>query len=120
VEVAQQSLDLASKLVQDNQTRVEIGTMAPIDVVQAQSEQATRRQALVTAQSTRRTAELALKRLIVGGTERSRTGRRRSTRSIARTSSRRRSTSRRPYGARSSERTDIAIAKKTSRRTTSP
>ena len=52
VEVAQQSLDLASKLVQDNQTRVEIGTMAPIDVVQAQSEQATRRQTLVAAQST--------------------------------------------------------------------
>jgi outer membrane protein TolC len=68
VEVAQQSLDLASKLVQDNQTRVEIGTMAPIDVVQAQSEQATRRQALVAAQSTRRTAELTLKRLIVAGT----------------------------------------------------
>jgi outer membrane protein len=69
VEVAQQSLDLASKLVQDNQTRVEVGTMAPIDVVQAQSEQATRRGALVTAQSTMRTAELALKRLIVSGTE---------------------------------------------------
>jgi outer membrane protein len=69
VEVAQQSLDLASKLVQDNQTRVEIGTMAPIDVVQAQSEQATRRQALVTAMSTKRTAELALKRLIVSGTQ---------------------------------------------------
>ena len=68
VEVAQESLDLASKLVQDNQTRVEIGTMAPIDVVQAQSEQATRRQALVVAQSTRRTAELTLKRLIVAGT----------------------------------------------------
>jgi outer membrane protein len=69
VEVAQQSYDLAGKLVQDNQTRVEIGTMAPIDVVQAQAEQATRRQALVTAQNNRRTAELALKRLIVGGTE---------------------------------------------------
>ena len=69
VEVAQQSLDLAGKLVQDNQTRVEVGTMAPIDVVQAQSEQATRRQALVTAQSTLRTTELALKRLIVAGTE---------------------------------------------------
>jgi outer membrane protein len=68
VEVAQQSLDLATKLVQDNQTRVEVGTMAPIDVVQAQSEQATRRQALVNAQSTKRTAELALKRLIVNGT----------------------------------------------------
>jgi outer membrane protein len=69
VEVAQKSLDLASKLVQDNQTRVEVGTMAPIDVVQAQSEQATRRGALVTAQSTKRTTELALKRLIVSGTE---------------------------------------------------
>jgi len=69
VEVAQKSLELASKLVQDNQTRVEIGTMAPIDVVQAQSEQATRRQALVTAQATKRTAELALKRLIVSGTQ---------------------------------------------------
>jgi outer membrane protein len=68
VDVAQKSLDLASKLVQDNQTRVEVGTMAPIDVVQAQSEQATRRQALVTAQATRRTAELTLKRLIVAGT----------------------------------------------------
>jgi len=68
VEVAQQSLDLASKLVQDNQTRVEVGTMAPIDVVQAQAEEATRRQALVTAESNRRTSELALKRLIVSGT----------------------------------------------------
>src|SRR6185295_17961481 len=69
VDVARQSLDLASKLVQDNQTRVEVGTMAPIDVVQAQSEQATRRQALVAAQSTKRTTELALKRLIVSGTQ---------------------------------------------------
>ena len=55
--VAQQSLDLANKLVQDNQTRVEVGTMAPIDVVQAQSQAATARQNLVAAQSTRRTAE---------------------------------------------------------------
>lgn len=69
VQVAQQSLELADKLVIDNQTRVEIGTMAPIDVVQAQAEQATRRQGLVTAQNTRRTAELTLKRLIVSGTE---------------------------------------------------
>src|SRR5262245_40241150 len=68
-EVARQSLDLATKLVQDNQTRVEVGTMAPIDVVQAQSEQATRKQNLVQAEATRRTTELALTRLIVGGTE---------------------------------------------------
>ncbi len=69
VEVAQKSLALASNLVRDNQTRVEVGTMAPIDVVQAQSEQATRRQTLVAAQATKRTTELALKRLIVAGTQ---------------------------------------------------
>jgi len=68
VDVARQSLTLAQRLVQDNQTRVEVGTMAPIDVVQAQSQAATARQNLVAAQATMRTAELTLKRLIVGGT----------------------------------------------------
>jgi outer membrane protein len=68
VDVARQSLDLADRLVRDNQTRVEVGTMAPIDVIQAQSQAATARQNLVAAQSTMRTAELVLKRLIVGGT----------------------------------------------------
>jgi outer membrane protein TolC len=69
VEAARRNLELSSKLVQDNKAKVEIGTMAPIDVVQAQAEEATRRQALVTAQATRRTNELALKRLIVSGTD---------------------------------------------------
>jgi outer membrane protein len=69
VDVAQQSLDLAGKLVQDNQARVEIGTLAPIDVVSAQAEQATRKQTLVAAQLAVRTSELALKRLIVSGTD---------------------------------------------------
>jgi len=69
VDAAQNSLDLASKLVQDNQSRVEIGTLAPIDVVSAQAEQATRRQTLVQAEATVRTSELALKRLIVSGTD---------------------------------------------------
>ena len=55
--------------MKDNQTRVEIGTMAPIDVIQAQSQAATQRQNLATAEGTRRTTELALKRLIVGGTQ---------------------------------------------------
>jgi outer membrane protein TolC len=68
VDVAQQSVTLAQQLVKDNQTRVEVGTMAPIDVVQAQSQAATQQQNLVTAQGAMRTAELALKRLIVGGT----------------------------------------------------
>jgi outer membrane protein TolC len=69
LEAAQASLDLASRLVADNQSRVEIGTMAPIDVVQAQADEATRRQTLVNAQATLRNSELALKRLIVDGTE---------------------------------------------------
>ena len=69
VEAAQRSLELASKLVFDNRQRVEIGTMAPIDIVQAQAEEASRRQQLVTAQATQRNNELALKRLIVRGTD---------------------------------------------------
>jgi outer membrane protein TolC len=69
VEAAQGSFDLAARLVKDNQARVEIGTLAPIDIVTAQAEEATRRQALVQAQATLRTAELALKRLIVSGTD---------------------------------------------------
>lgn len=68
VEVARRSVDLADQLVRDNQTRVEIGTMAPIDVVQAQSQAATQRQNLAQAEGTRRTNELALKRLLVAGT----------------------------------------------------
>lgn len=69
VEAARRSLELSTKLVQDNRSRVEIGTMAPIDIVQAQAEEATRRQTFVTAEATRRTNELALKRLIVGGAD---------------------------------------------------
>jgi outer membrane protein TolC len=69
VEAAERSLELATKLVADNRARVEIGTMAPIDVVQAQAEEANRRQQLVTAQATLRNNELALKRLIVRGTD---------------------------------------------------
>ena len=68
VDVAQQSLALASKLLSDNKIRVEVGTMAPMDVVQAEAEEATRQQALTTATATMRTAELSLKRLIVSGT----------------------------------------------------
>jgi outer membrane protein TolC len=69
VDVARQSVDLAQKLVGDNQTRVQVGTMAPIDVVQAQAQAATAQQNLVGAQATMRTAELVLKRLIVSGTQ---------------------------------------------------
>ena len=69
VAVQQQALDLAEQLVRDNRARVEIGTLAPIDVVQSQAEAAARRQTLAQAQQALRTAELTLKRLIVAGTQ---------------------------------------------------
>ena len=69
VDVAKGSLDLADKLVQDNKARVEVGTMAPLDVVQSEAEAATRVQAVAQAEATWHTAELALKRLIVNGTD---------------------------------------------------
>jgi outer membrane protein len=69
LEAQRGSLDLAAKLVQDNRARVEIGTMAPIDIVQAQAEEATRRAAVVTAEALLQNNELGLKRLIVSGTD---------------------------------------------------
>ena len=69
VDVAQRATDLADKLVEDNQARVEVGTLAPLDIVQAQAEAATRRQNLAAAEATLQTAELSLKRYIVNGTD---------------------------------------------------
>lgn len=68
VRVAERSLQLAENLVADNKVRVEVGTLAPIDVVQAEAEAATRRQNLAALEAQAQTAELALKRLIVSGT----------------------------------------------------
>ncbi len=68
IEAAKQSLALAEKLIEDNRVRVEVGTLAPMDIISAQAEAATRRQTLTQAEATRRTAELVLKRLIVSET----------------------------------------------------
>ena len=67
--VQRQALELAETLIRDNEARVEIGTMAPIDVVQARSEAAARRQTLAQAEQNLATTELVLKQLIVGGTD---------------------------------------------------
>jgi len=67
VEVAKTSVELAQKLVDDNQKRVQAGTMTRLDLLTATSQEAADRHALVLAEGTRRTAELALRRLIVGG-----------------------------------------------------
>jgi outer membrane protein len=69
VDVAIRATELADKLVEDNQARVEVGTLAPLDIVQAQAEAATRRQNLAAAEAAAQTAELALKRFLVSGTD---------------------------------------------------
>jgi outer membrane protein len=69
VDVARRALSLAERLVEDNEARVEVGTLAPLDIVQAQAEAATRRQTLAAAEATASTADLALKRFLVNGTE---------------------------------------------------
>ncbi len=69
VDVQRQALELAEQLVRENRIRVEVGTLAPIEVVQARSEAAARRQSLAEARQQMRTAELALKQLIVSGTD---------------------------------------------------
>ena len=69
VEVAQRALALAEQLVQDNQARVEVGTLAPLDIVQAQAEAAARLQTLAAAEATANTADLALKRFLVSSTD---------------------------------------------------
>lgn len=69
VDVSQRALSLADKLVEDNKARVEVGTLAPIDIVQAQAEAANNRQTLASAEADLQTAELTLKRFLVSGTE---------------------------------------------------
>ena len=63
-EVAAQSLELAQDLLRNNQVQVEVGTMAPIDVLQAQAEAAAREEELILAEEQIRQTEDALKALI--------------------------------------------------------
>jgi len=64
VKVKQRSLDLAMKTEEDNEIQVQIGTLAPIEVVQSESEVATRHDDLVTAQYNTKLTEDQLKKLI--------------------------------------------------------
>jgi outer membrane protein TolC len=69
IEIQRRAVDLARSLVDQNRTKVEIGTMAQIEVVQAESSQASAELNLVNAESTWRQAELNFKRLISSSTE---------------------------------------------------
>jgi outer membrane protein TolC len=51
VKVKEQALALSQRLYEDNKKQVEIGTLAPIEIVRAESEMATNEQALVNART---------------------------------------------------------------------
>jgi outer membrane protein len=61
----QESLALSRQSLKDNQKRVEIGTMAPIDIVQAQAEVATNESAVIVAEAAIKQAQDALRALIL-------------------------------------------------------
>ena len=61
VNVNQQAVAVAQKLYEDNQKQVDIGTLAPIEVVRAEAQLATAQQALVAAQSAVLQLEAVLK-----------------------------------------------------------
>jgi outer membrane protein len=59
-----QSLDLSRRLLADNEKRVQIGTMAPIDIVEAQSEVARNEESVIVAEAAITAAEDRLRTLI--------------------------------------------------------
>jgi outer membrane protein TolC len=62
--VQQQSLELAQRSFRDNRARVEIGTMAPLDIVQAEAEVAQREEGVILAEAAISRAEDTLRALI--------------------------------------------------------
>ena len=64
LEVARQTLELAQESLRNTQSRVEIGTLAPIDIVQAESEVASREEAVILAEAAIGQSEDRLRALI--------------------------------------------------------
>ena len=64
VKVKQESVGLANKTLADNQKQVEIGTLAPIEIVRAQSDLATRNQDLIVSQTNLQLQQLFMKNAI--------------------------------------------------------
>jgi outer membrane protein TolC len=64
LEVQKQSLELARESLRNNRTRVEVGTMAPIDIIEAQAEVARNEEAVIVAEAGIKQAEDRLRALI--------------------------------------------------------
>ncbi|RPJ70895.1 MAG: TolC family protein [Acidobacteria bacterium] len=65
LKVQQQSLDVARESLKNNKSRVQIGTMAPIDIIEAEAEVARNEEAVIIAEATIMGAEDALRQLIL-------------------------------------------------------
>ncbi len=63
-EIKRQSVELAQITLRDNKKKVEIGTLAPIGITEAQADMASRQVDLITAEETIYSAENALRALI--------------------------------------------------------
>jgi len=64
LDVQRQSLELARESLRNNRSRVEIGTMAPIDIVEAEAEVAQREESVILAEAQIQRAEDILRALI--------------------------------------------------------
>jgi outer membrane protein TolC len=64
VEVAREQIALADKTYSDNKKQVDVGTLAPLEIVQAEAQVATAQQALIVAQTTVLQDQLTLLNLI--------------------------------------------------------
>jgi outer membrane protein len=69
IEIQRRSLSQAERLLADNQVRVRLGTMAQIQVIQAEAQVASAEQSLLNAEVQWRNQELALKSLLISGAD---------------------------------------------------
>ncbi len=65
LDVQRQSLELAEESLRNNRARVEVGTMAPIDIVEAEAEVARNQEAVILAEAQLARAEDVLRTLIL-------------------------------------------------------
>ena len=65
LQLAQESLELSREQLRNNERKVEVGTMAPIDITEAQAEVARLEESVIVAESQIRTAEDSLRMLLL-------------------------------------------------------
>ena len=65
LEVARESLELSQRSLRQNERRVEVGAMAPIDILEAQAEVAQREEAVIVNEADIKRLEDALRTLIL-------------------------------------------------------